>query len=469
MAVSNQTPRVTRRRFMAAALAAAPAALIAPLGGAGLDWPRLDPRFFRDDRERPPKPPLLPSQSDWARFATKLARFRDLRRHFIFEYYPWYQSVPWRHWDEGGRTPPLDLAAFAVPALGAYDSRDVKAIEQHARWIADAGVGAVNLSWWGQGSVEDRAVPLIMDVMRAHDIRVAFHLEPYADSRASRLSEDVLYLLREYGDKRRWDAFLLLEDAAGVARPIFKSFRTIVQRMTTDCRGRVFPVPDFTEDGVWRRQIDTVRTALRADFDPILLADSLDVSRTGAGGFDGMAIYDPYYRPASWAAAAAAFSSAELLFSFNVNPGFDRYPDRPPFGECFSPARFEPPIAATGWDADAREEALNASRERIVESVGTTLTLQLDPALVDENRGFFVTYVNSFNEWHEGTAFEPAADFRDLSPAQRAPGYHNPDRGRWRLELLQDLIRQLESPAAAGPHQLARAAGVESPGRASSR
>src|SRR5206468_9862418 len=151
-------------------------------------------------------------------------------------------------------------------------------IEQHARWIADAGVGAINISWWGQGSPEDRAVPLIMDVMRAHDIHVAFHMEPYADSRASRFASDVLYLIREYGEKRRWDAFLLLEDAAGTARPIFKSFRTIIDPTATDCHGRVFPTPDFTEDSAWRRQIEALRGTLAADVEPILLADSLDTA-----------------------------------------------------------------------------------------------------------------------------------------------------------------------------------------------
>jgi hypothetical protein len=418
-------------------------------------WPWIDPRLFRDDRERPrpPKPPAPtvpapPPRSEWQQFAAQLVRFRDLRRHFIFEYYPWYQATPFRHWDQGGRNPPNDIAAFAVPALGAYDSRDAKAIEQHARWIAEVGVGAINISWWGPGSFEDRAVPLVMDVMRAHDIRVTFHLEPYADNRSQRLADDLLYLLREYGEKRRWDAFLLLEDAAGVARPIFKSFRTIVPRTGTDCRGRVFTVSDFTEDGVWRKQIEAVRTVLRADFDPILLADSLDVPRTAAGGFDGMAIYDPYYRPANWPEAARAFSSAQLLFSFNVNPGFDRYPERPPFGECFSPSVFEPPIGSTGWDADARAEALNATRDRILDSLRTTLTLQLDPALVDGRRGFFATYINSFNEWHEGTAFEPAANLRELSAAQRAIGYHNPDDGRWRLQLLKDVLRELATPPA---------------------
>lgn len=470
----------TRRRFMAAALAAAPAAMTPRvwgssgwrewLGGQVQDTPtrrslgfptegwhgdssvaataRLDRRLDRQLRDRVRRPPSGAPQADWRRFAAPLSVFRDLRRHFIFEYYPWYQSDPWVHWEQNRRTPPIDVAAFAVPLLGAYDSRSARVIEQHARWMADAGVGAVNLSWWGPGSVEDRAVPLIMDVMRAHDIHVTFHLEPYADDRSTRLTSDLLYLVREYGEKRRWDNFLLLEDSTGRARPIFKLFRAILPRTTTDCRGRVFPVPDYTEDAVWRRQMDTVRSALLSDFNPILLADSLDVARTGAGGFDGMAIYDPFVRPSAWPAQAAGFSTAQLLFSFNANPGYDTYPERGPFGECFVPAPFEPPIDASGWDPAARELAFQASRDRILDSLRTTLTLQIDSRLVNAQRGFFATYLNSFNEWHEGTSFEPAANLADLSPEQRAIGYHNPDNGRWRLQLLQEVLSQLTTPTA---------------------
>jgi len=411
---------------------------------------RRDRTLFDDPQERShprrPRPepaPGSPVPDEWARYATQLSVFRDLRRHFIFEYYPWYEANPVRHWEEAERKPPLDIAAFAVPALGPYDSRDVKIIEQHARWIAETGAGAVNLSWWGQGSYEDQRVPLIMDVMRAHDLRVTFHLEPYADARASRLAQDVLYLIREYGEKRRWDAFLLLEDADGTPHPLFKLFATIGPRTVTDCHGRIFANPGFTEDAVWQRQIDSLRGALAPEFRPVLLADSLDTRGTRAGGFDGMAIYDAFYRPSNWARAASDFDGAQLLFSFNINAGFDKYPGRPPFPDCYAALPFEPPIDAPGWGVEARAQALAASRERIQESARTTLGLQLDPALVNRRRGFFVTYINSFNEWHEGTAFEAAADFATLSPEQRAIGYHNPDNGRWRLQAVQDLLGKL--------------------------
>ena len=102
----------------------------------------------------------------WRRFGNRLrSRFRDPRRHFVFEYYPWYASAPFRHWTQWDRVPPTDLATNTMPWLGAYDSRSRSVVERHASWIAESGVGVINVSWWGQGSFSDRAVPLIMDVM----------------------------------------------------------------------------------------------------------------------------------------------------------------------------------------------------------------------------------------------------------------------------------------------------------------
>jgi glycosyl hydrolase family 99 len=441
---------MSRRRFMAASLVGAPAAFAA-LARAQQFPPREDAEHGRMRPRPQPAPPTPngPAQSEWQTLGAQLARFRDLRRHFIFEYYPWYQAGPWRHWDAGGRTPPIDIAAFAVPALGPYDSRDAKAIEQHARWIADAGVGAINISWWGQGSPEDRAVPLIMDVMRAHDVHVTFHIEPYSDSRSARFADDVVYLIREYGERRRWDAFLLLEDVDGTARPLIKPYATILPRTSTNCHGVVSPVVDFTDNETWHRQLDTLRNTLGRDLSPVLLADTIDAARTGASSFDGMAIYDVYYRPPDWPATAQMFSDAGLLFSFNVNAGFDHYPDRPPFGDCYAPFPFEPPVDVSGWGHDAREQAYEASRDRVLESLRTTLKLQLDLHLLNAKRGFLAVYINSFNEWHEGTAFEPAFDFADLSSAQRAIGYHNPEHGSWRLQLLQDVLTEIEAAASA--------------------
>ena len=402
--------------------------------------PRRHPRETRDDR-RP---------VDWRALGRSLSRFADLRRHFIFEYYPWYAAMPYAHWEENLRHPPVDIAASSVPLLGAYDSGDVRVIEQHARWIAEAGAGAINISWWGRDDVINTRVHLIMDVMRAHDIHVAFHLEPYADDRVGRYASDIMYLLHEYGTRRRWDAFLLLEDANGKGGPVFKSFRAIVPPTSTDCLGVTRAVPDYVPDEAWRRQTDLLRTELRHDFDSVLLlGDALDTTRTAACGLDGVAVYDAFVRPSQWSSIAAGFTERDLLFSFNINPGFDKYPARGPQDVCFRPVPFEPPVGPVDWsDPVVRPAAEAASRNRILESARTTLGIQINRALANARRGFLLAYVNTFNEWHEGTAFEPARDFASLTPEERAIGYHNPTDGRWRLDLLQVLLNELRTGAS---------------------
>jgi hypothetical protein len=80
---------------------------------------------------------------------------------------------------------------------------------------------------------------------------------------------------------------------------------------------------------------------------------------------------------------------------------------------------------------------------RIRDAFATTVTLQTSPALSNAKHGFFLAYINSFNEWHEGHQFEPAKHNRDLTAAERAAGYHNPDNGRYRLDTLRDLVRGL--------------------------
>jgi len=372
-------------------------------------------------------------------------RFPHLRRHFVFEYYPWYQTEPYVHWSETGYEPPYGIAATTMPHLGAYSSADPRVIEQHARWMADMGVGAIAISWWGRGSFEDRTTPLIMDIMRDHDIHVTFHMEPYADNRALSFASDVLFILREYGERRNWDNFLLLENADGTSAPVIKGFRTILPPTVIDCNGQTQTVPDYQPDSIWRQQTDTLREAVRPSFDRItLLADSLDVGRTRACGFDGMAIYDSYVRPSTWAAAANNFGGNNLLFSFAINCGFDGFRPVVPRHVCDIPLPYEPPVAGLNWDVpSSRIAAQAASYNRVLESFDRTLVLQADPARYNSRAGFFLTYVNTFNEWHEGTTFEPARHRRDLLPEEAAFGYHNPDNGAWRMELLQSMLRPL--------------------------
>ncbi|WP_396626376.1 hypothetical protein [Luteitalea sp.] len=396
------------------------------------------------------------SAATGAPLSSLAARFPDLRRRFVFEYYPWYDTDPWYHWNEADRNPPIDITASSMPRLGPYDTYDLRVLEQHARWIAEAGAGAINMSWWGRGDYTDLAVPRVMDVMRDHDIKVTFHLEPYRDDRARSYADDVLYLLREYGDKRGWDAFLLLDEGEGRVAPVFKSFRTILPSQVQDCLGRVFQVPDYTPDEEWRRQTDAVREGTRRDFSRVwLLADSLDVGRTTTGGFDGLAVYDNFVTPPQWTRIAQDATDVGLVYSFNVNPGFDRYPDRQPppppeVDPCYGgPLGFEPGGTHPDWaDTAARRAAQALALARVEESFEATTTLQTLASSPNAARRFFLTYVNSFNEWHEGSQFEPARDYADLSAEERRIGYHNPPDGTARLRHLRTLLDTAMAPPA---------------------
>ena len=258
-------------------------------------------------------------------------------------------------------------------------------------------------------------------------------MEPYRDDRGRVFASDILYLLRQYGEKRRWDAFLMVRNEDGHEGPVFKGFRCIVPREVTDCHGVTRPVADHTADATWREQTDGLRDALRGEFHHLtLLADSLDFRRTPASGFDGIGIYDNFIPPTDYARYAAGASAAGLVFSFNVNPGFDSIEPRV-LPNCYARQAFAPPTDGLDWTTfSGRERAAARSAERIVESFETTLSVQKDPGLTNRRKGFLLVYINSFNEWHEGHAFEPMKDAADLTARERALGYHNPERGDYR-------------------------------------
>jgi len=409
--------RLTRRAFLETTAIAAASAIAAPVAASA--------------RQRRPSP---------------LERFSDLRRHFLFEYYPWYRTDPWEHWDEWGRKPPREIASNYMPALGIYDSRSTAVMERHARWIAESGAGAIDVSWWGPDSNVNEIIPTLMDVMADHDIHVGFYIEPYADTHAQSYARDVMYLIKNYGDRRHWDNFLLLDRADGAVGPVFKSFRTILLPTGTDCHGVTSPVSDYAADDVWRRQTDVVRETLKGDFDRVtLLADSSQVVRTQASGFDGIGLFDNYVSPDIWRLHAQNCTGRNLVFAFQVNPGFDGIVQRnvPP-GSCYTPAAFAPGGGTYDWTRAAdRAAAAAASRSRIVDSFNTTVDLQTTPGLSNVKQGFFLVYINSFNEWHEGHQFEPVRNWSDLTDAERALGYHNPDDGAYRLKTLGNLIHGL--------------------------
>ena len=90
-----------------------------------------------------------------------------------------------------------------------------------------------------------------------------------------------------------------------------------------------------------------------------------------------------------------------------------------------------------------RAAAETVCKSRIADSFNTTVGLQTSPLLADERHGFFLVYINSFNEWHEGHQFEPVKNRAELTDAERALGCHNGDLGSYRLDTLRGLIRDV--------------------------
>jgi hypothetical protein len=388
--------------------------------------------------------PPLPAV-DLAEVGRQLRRqFSDLRNHFIFEYYPWYGTNPWRHWDGSGRTPPYDMSATSVPELGPYDSGNARVIEQHARWIAESGAGAIHLSWWGRGNYEDRLVPLVMDVMRDHGLKVTFHLEPYDDKRGDAYASDIQYLVTEYGDKRHWDCQLLLMNADGHEGPVFRSFATLVPQFSTDCHGLTTPIGLWRPDAVWRRQTDTLRETFRRHFDSVwLLSDSPAADRVLAAGFDGGFPYGSF-TSSDWPQLARAFNGRNLTFAPSIHPGFDAVVERNvPADSCYRPPTFVPPAEINWSSASDRERAAQLALWQIEASMRTSLDLQTNPTLRTAGTSFFIVYIATFNEWHEGTSFEPMKDRAALLRQELPFGYHNPEHGRYRLNYLTPRLQRI--------------------------
>jgi hypothetical protein len=113
-------------------------------------------------------------------------------------FYPWYASQPhdgyWRHWDEGGHTPPDDIGSDYYPLRGAYSSLDPDVLSSQMGDIASIGVDEAIVSWWGQGSFEDQALPLVVAAAKLHGVQIGVQIEPYVGRTAASVAGDFAYL-----------------------------------------------------------------------------------------------------------------------------------------------------------------------------------------------------------------------------------------------------------------------------------
>ncbi|USO00233.1 MAG: hypothetical protein H6810_06120 [Phycisphaeraceae bacterium] len=289
-------------------------------------------------------------------------------------YYPWYGSPDgpskrWVHW-EGIDPANHDITNSGdYPALGAYDSLDPAVVTQHMGWAHDAGLDGFVVSWWGEGTHEDRAVPLILEEASKHGLHISLYIERTPGDRtgpgaADATTDMLLELAHTYG---RHPAFLKVND-----RPVLFAYVRLNQQLTN--RG-------------WNRVLNRLR--LEGDDAPIIIGDRPPDPIRPA--FDGWHTYDPmgqifherdrYPDLAAWArhtfaAWIAKGRDTAGITCVTICPGYDdRY--------FRSPGVFVPRDGGETYRVLWRE-AIEASPDWIL--------------------------ITSFNEWHETSEIEPSAE-----------------------------------------------------------
>ena len=263
-------------------------------------------------------------------------------------YYPWYgtpaRDGSYEHWAQDGHLPPADVASGYYPVRGAYSSDDPKVVRAQMREIAAAGIREVVSSWWGWGSPEDLRLPLVMKFAHASGLQVAVQIEPYDQwQRTADVLQNDLTHLRDLGIRRAY---------------VYRPFDGLI------------------DDVHWQ--------ALTAAFPSMqLFAQTTNVSRAAADGFDGVYTYDIVnYGASSFAPLCAKAHAAHLLCAPSVGPGYNAYRAT---GDVRSRPRRNGAFYDAMWAA-----AIAAHPDRVT--------------------------ITSYNEWHEGTQIEPA-----MSPAPRYP------------------------------------------------
>ena len=289
-------------------------------------------------------------------------------------YYLWYGTLAndgaWRHWNQLSHTPPDNIASSYYPLRGPYSSRDPKVLAAQMTDLRSAGVGAIAVSWWGQGSWDDQSLSGLFAAAEAAGIRIAFHLEPYAGQTAVSVANDVRYLIGRFGSSPALLRISRPTAASGtaVARPVFYVFAA--SRL---------PSADL------KASLDSLRGT---PDDSIVMIHSPKASSAAKDGGDGVYTYDALASPADFATLVSDCRAANVICSPSVSPGFDNTN-----------------AVATG--------------QQVVDRQGGARYDAMWQAAISAGSEWIS--VTTFNEWHEGTQIEPARAF--VSGARTYQGF----------------------------------------------
>ncbi len=280
---------------------------------------------------------------------------------FHLFYYPWWGNTTtdgeYIHWDDNSHVAANDdISSNFYPLQGLYSSNLASLLTTHMEYINRAGVGTIIVSWWGQSSYEDLAVPEILDAAVIAGIKVGFIIEPYTNRSVASTIADIAYLYTTYGSH---SAF-------------YKTSKPNKWGTSSAQRG-VFYVYDAYALSGWADAVDATRGTAN---DAILITNNSPIATYSIADtqhFDGFFTYNVKdEHGTNFASIGTALDSDNILWSPSVSGQYN-----------------DTRIREGGSVSSLNGQRLNDLFGRAYQS---------SPSFIS---------IVSFNEWHEGTQIEP--------------------------------------------------------------
>lgn len=298
-------------------------------------------------------------------------------------YYPWYASAEvdgqWAHWNHPvlphwiarvnaqypiGKihTPPDDIGSTYYPTLGPYSSADPKVIDQHLRWVAEAGIGTLVVSFFAKGRTDDNGLPfehvvqLLFQRAPTYGVKIAFHMEPYKERSAASIADDIRSTVSTYAKH---------PSAAKIDGKLIFYLYDSYQVQSSDW-ARVIPaVNDIAY---------TIGLLVEFGYLEHVIASRFSAAYSYFAAID----FSFGCTPKNWKRIVSTLSKNKVEFIPSVGPGYDDTSIRP-WNKQNSKSRADGEYYSKYWDE----------------------AIKLKPKIIS---------ITSFNEWHEGTQIEPAIE-----------------------------------------------------------
>ena len=299
------------------------------------------------------------------------ARSTVSRRVMTF-YYPWYgtpdgpggagRTMRWRGIDAANK----DIEASTnYPVLGAYDSHDPKLLDQHCRWVENAGIDTFIVSWWGHNSYSDRAMDKILASCLRHGLCACIYYETVPKPQTPQTAaDDIVKVLNKYG---KHPAYLKVDGKPVVfvyGRALkqlgLTGWQKVIEIVNKKHKEGVTPIGGQFSSGA-ARVFDGVHTYNTAG--SLKGMTPADVRKWASGKYE------------SWVRLADQAGSISTL---TVIPGYDDTKIRKP---GLAVERYDSELYQVQW-----EQAIKADPHWIL--------------------------ITSFNEWHEGSEIEPSLEYQ---------------------------------------------------------